>query len=73
MAGAMSTTCISPSVMPRPIDGLVKPHASPSGTTPVAQGFPSTTNSRVVLAVAAIEKMSPCGSPFAQWAWFGSA
>ncbi len=34
MAGAMSTTCISPRVMPRPMDGLVKPQCVAEGHDP---------------------------------------
>ena len=68
MTGAMSTVCMTPSEIPRPIDGLVKPQASPTGTIPVAHGRPSDTKCRVVLAVAAIEMTPLAGVPSAQWA-----
>ena len=62
-----------PIAMPRPIDGFVNADASPSGTSPVAAGTSSTTNSRIVLAVLVIEAGSEIGSPSTQWAWSGSS
>ena len=38
--------CIIPSVMPRPVDGLMQAHASASSATPVTAGRPSTTSRR---------------------------
>ena len=41
-----SSTCMKPSVIPRPSDGLVHELASPTESSPVAHGVPSTTNRR---------------------------
>jgi hypothetical protein len=41
-----AAACIMPIEMPRPSDGLVQAHASPSGITPVPTGTPSSTNVR---------------------------
>ena len=40
------TACRSPREIPRPNDGLVHAHASPTARTPVATGRPSTTKRR---------------------------
>ena len=55
---------------PRPSDGLVHAHESPTATTPVATGRPSTTKFAVAVLDLGHDLTMPSsmGSPSSQWA-----
>ena len=59
--------------MPRPPIGFVTAHASPTVTTPVATGAPSTTKLRYLSAMVPMGITSVIGSPSSQWACSGHA
>ncbi len=65
----MTIVCISPNVIPRPMDGLVQAWASAIETIPVTTGTPSTTKCRVRSTMPLIETMSLIGSPSSQGAY----
>ncbi len=56
---------------PRPTDGFVHAHASPTAATPVATGSPSTTKWRTRSSIFAITSTPVIGSASTQWAISG--
>ena len=64
-----ASACSNPMAAPRPSDGLVQAHESPTGSTPVTTGSPSTTSERRRSAILAMTATaSSRGSASIQWA-----